>query len=70
MPGLYQGFDRAMCRHCGALDKHKLGTCSVCGLNVCENCGNVQLVHGEKRVTHDACLSRDEDGFTMIKFVK
>jgi hypothetical protein len=59
-----------MCRHCGAFDVQRLGQCVVCGLAVCEKCGNVQHTHGERRVIHDACLSDDEDGFTMIRFVK
>ena len=59
-----------MCRHCGAIDAPRLGTCSVCELSVCEKCGNVQFVHGERRVTHDVCLSKNEEGFTMIKFVR
>jgi hypothetical protein len=63
------GLDR-MCRHCGAIDSRRLGVCSVCDLAVCERCGNVQFVHGERRVTHDACLSQQDEGFTMIKFVR
>jgi hypothetical protein len=59
-----------MCRHCGAFDVRKLGQCVVCGLAVCEKCGNVQHTQGEHRVIHDACLSQDENAFTMIKFVK
>jgi hypothetical protein len=59
-----------LCRHCGALDTRKLGKCVVCDLAVCEKCGNVQHTHGERRVIHDSCLSKDESGFTMIKFVK
>jgi hypothetical protein len=60
-----------LCRHCGAVDAPKLGACVVCELAVCERCGNVQHTHGERRVIHDECLSKDgESGFTMIKFVR
>lgn len=59
-----------MCRHCGATDAERIGHCSVCGLSVCEKCGNVQHARGEKRVTHNTCLKHDDDGFSMIKFVK
>ena len=61
---------KRMCRHCASLDAAKLGTCVVCGLSVCEKCGNVQHTRGERRVIHDSCLRDDEDGFQMIKFVK
>jgi hypothetical protein len=57
------------CHHCGALDAPKLGRCVVCYLPVCDKCGNVQHVHGERRVIHDACLADDEKSFSMIKFV-
>jgi hypothetical protein len=59
-----------LCRHCGALDARKLGQCVVCDMAVCERCGNVQHTHGERRVIHDECLSKDENAFTMIRFVK
>ncbi len=59
-----------LCRHCGALDSRRLGQCVVCDMAVCEKCGNVQHTHGERRVIHDACLSKDEGAFTMIKFVR
>jgi hypothetical protein len=59
-----------MCKHCGAVGSPILGRCSVCGFDVCVRCGNIQHVRGEKRVTHDTCLKHDEDGFSMIKFVK
>jgi len=59
-----------MCRHCGAIDRPKLGQCSVCDMAVCDKCGNVQHSHGERRVIHDACLKNADDGFSMIKFVK
>jgi len=59
-----------MCRHCGAIDARKLGQCTVCDMAVCERCGNVQHTCGERKIIHDDCLSRDENAFTMIKFVK
>ncbi|HEX9094272.1 MAG TPA: hypothetical protein VF902_09850 [Coriobacteriia bacterium] len=59
-----------MCRHCGAVDTRRIGYCSVCGMAVCEKCGNLQHVRGEKRATHNACLKEDDSGFSMIKFVK
>jgi len=58
-----------MCRHCGAVDRPKLGQCVVCGMSVCDKCGNVQHTRGERRVIHDSCLREDEGGFSMIKFV-
>ena len=58
------------CRHCGAADAHKLGQCAVCGLAVCERCGNVQHGRGERKVIHDDCLAEDGAGFTMIRLVK
>lgn len=48
----------------------RLGHCKVCGLAVCERCGNVQHVHGEREVTHNECLHKSGDSFSMIKFVK
>ena len=59
-----------ICTHCGAVDPHKLGHCTVCYLSVCDRCGNIQHIHGEQRVVHNACLSDGDHGFTMIKFVK
>lgn len=61
-----------MCRHCGAENPHRLGLCHVCGLSVCDKCGDIQHVKGEKRVIHHRCLHEDDEGggFTMIKFVK
>ena len=59
-----------LCRHCGAVDSPRLGACVVCGLSVCERCGNVQHGHGQRKVIHDSCLSEDGAGFTMIRFVK
>lgn len=66
-----EGIDlKRLCRHCGAVDTKRLGLCSVCSMAVCESCGNTQHSHGETRVTHNRCLSEDEGGFTMIKFVR
>jgi len=48
----------------------RLGHCSVCGLAVCEKCGNIQHVKGEKQVIHNECLHRSGDSFSMIKFIK
>ncbi len=59
-----------ICPHCGALETRRLGECSVCRKLACERCGNVQIVGGERKVTHHECLKKDEGGFTMIKFVK
>jgi len=59
-----------MCRHCGAMDSRKLGVCSVCGLAVCEKCGDIQHSMGEKRILHHTCLKEDDSGFSMIKFVR
>jgi hypothetical protein len=59
-----------LCRHCGAVDSRRIGQCVVCGLAVCERCGNVQHTHGERRIIHDSCLHKDDSGFTMIKFVR
>jgi NMD protein affecting ribosome stability and mRNA decay len=69
VPDFHPGIEK-MCRHCGAMDAARLGLCSVCSLSVCEKCGNVQHVRGEKRVTHNSCLKDDEGGFSMIKFVR
>jgi hypothetical protein len=69
VPEGHRELDR-MCRHCGAPDARKLGFCSVCELAVCDHCGNVQYVRGERRIVHNACLRNDENSFSMIKFVK
>ncbi len=61
---------KRLCRHCGAVDTRRLGECNVCGLTVCDQCGNTQHSHGERRVTHNACLKEDESGFSMIRFVR
>ena len=57
------------CPHCGATDAHRLGHCKVCGLSVCEKCGNIQHSHGEQEVVHNECLSDSGDSFSMIKFI-
>jgi translation initiation factor 2 beta subunit (eIF-2beta)/eIF-5 len=59
-----------ICTHCGAVDSHKLGQCTVCYMSVCERCGNIQHIHGERRPIHNSCLAEGDHGFTMIKFVK
>lgn len=58
------------CSHCGALGMRHIGRCDVCGLAVCEKCGNMQHTRGGRRAMHNACLATDETSFTMIKFVK
>jgi hypothetical protein len=47
-----------------------MGVCTECGSPVCARCGNIQLVRGERRCMHDACLKKADGGFSMIKFVK
>jgi hypothetical protein len=47
-----------------------LGQCDVCGLAVCERCGNVQHTRAGRRAIHTGCLAGDDHGFTMIKIVK
>jgi len=37
---------------------------------VCEECGNVQISHGARHVTHKSCLKKTDGGFKMIKFVE
>jgi hypothetical protein len=59
-----------MCPYCGANDSRRLGDCPVCHHAVCDKCGNIQLSHGERRATHNACLKKADGGFKMIKFVK
>ena len=58
------------CPHCGAENKERLGECHVCQCSVCEHCGNVQYIKGERHVVHDECLDGAGDRFSMIKFVK
>jgi hypothetical protein len=58
------------CPHCGAFGTPRLGSCSVCHLSVCEKCGNIQHIKGERTIIHNECLRDSGDSFTMIKFVK
>jgi len=58
-----------MCPHCGATEVRRLGGCSVCDKTVCEHCGNVHIVQGERKATHAECLHRDMESFSMIRFV-
>lgn len=58
-----------VCPHCGAKDVRRLGFCNVCDKTVCERCGNVNYVGGERRVIHLECQRKDADSFSMIKFV-
>ncbi len=65
-----EGSSRNFCPHCGTPFARRLGACTVCGLSVCERCGDFQHIKGEKKLVHNECL-RDIDGhFSMIKFVK
>jgi hypothetical protein len=59
-----------MCHHCGASNVVRFGECHVCAGTVCERCGNVQYIKGERKVVHDDCLEQTSDSFSMIKFVK
>lgn len=65
----FGSFER-MCPHCGSTDSRRLGECSVCHHIVCEQCGNVQLSSGERKITHHECLKKADDHFHMIKFVR
>lgn len=58
------------CPHCGSVGAARIGPCTVCGLAVCERCGNTQHIKGERTAVHDACLSKTGDSFSMIKFIK
>lgn len=58
------------CAHCGAIGAARLGPCDVCGMAVCERCGNVQHTGGERKIVHNSCLDKSGDSFSMIKFVK
>jgi hypothetical protein len=58
------------CPYCGSDSGRHLGLCSVCSRSVCERCGNIQFVSGERKVTHKECLHRDDGAFKMIKFVR
>jgi hypothetical protein len=58
------------CTFCGAEKSPRLGFCVVCDRAVCHQCGNVQYTGGERKVVHQECLHKHEDGFSMIKFVR
>lgn len=58
------------CPHCGSFGSPRLGACHICGLSVCEKCGNIQHIKGERRIIHNECLRDSGDSFTMIKFIK
>lgn len=64
------GASKKFCPHCGAFGAPRIGACHVCGLSVCESCGNIQYIKGERQVIHDACLRNSGESFSMIKFVK
>jgi hypothetical protein len=59
-----------MCPHCGSADTRRLGECSVCHKVACDQCGNVQISGGVRRITHRECLRKADDHFKMIKFVR
>jgi len=58
-----------ICPHCGCMSARRLGVCSVCGMEVCERCGSLQLSAGERKALHRECLKKADDHFSMIKFV-
>lgn len=58
-----------MCPHCGSTETRRIGECTVCHRPACEQCANVQIAGGERRVTHRECLKHAEGHFKMIKFV-
>jgi hypothetical protein len=60
-----------ICSHCGAFDQRHIGHCDVCGLAVCERCGNMQHTRTGRRARHNGCLDADQGaGFTMIRIIK
>ena len=59
----------SFCPHCGATKSPRMGRCKVCGLSVCENCGNIQHSRGEREVVHDECLKGSNDSFSMINIL-
>jgi hypothetical protein len=59
-----------MCRFCASFGTLRIGECAVCGQSVCDKCGDVHHVRGEKRVIHHDCLAHEDSPFKMIKFVK
>jgi hypothetical protein len=48
---------QSKCSHCGAREKKILGRCKFCFEEVCEGCGNIQVVQGINVVVHNKCLS-------------
>jgi hypothetical protein len=63
------------CRHCGADDRRPLGTCHVCGQDVCDSCGNRQDSAQRGRLAiHTDCLQKypraASSAFKFIRFVK
>jgi transposase-like protein len=59
-----------VCPHCGSTDTRRLGSCSVCCRPVCEHCGSVQFIGGERKPIHRECLKKADGQFKMIKFVQ
>jgi ribosomal protein L40E len=64
------GEDVTICLFCGAENIRVLGSCRVCGLKVCDKCGNFQHSMGQRFAAHDSCIRRDDSTFSMIRFVK
>ncbi|MBI5230830.1 MAG: hypothetical protein HY876_01570 [Coriobacteriales bacterium] len=66
------GAIRRVCPHCGSDDAVRLGVCTVCERIVCDRCGNIQHTAHGRRVCHDACLHKDQEGggFKMIRLIK
>jgi hypothetical protein len=61
---------KVVCLFCGAENTRLLGNCKICGLRVCDRCGNFQHSMGQRFPAHDACIKRDDSTFSMIRFVK
>jgi predicted ATP-dependent serine protease len=59
-----------ICTYCGAEHPRFIGHCKVCGVRVCDRCGNFQHSMGQRFAAHDGCIRRDDTQFSMIKFVK
>ncbi len=66
----YHDISGGVCLYCGAEGGHRLGLCKLCGLRVCDKCGNWQHSLGERFPAHDHCIKRNDSAFSMIKFVK
>lgn len=58
------------CPNCGTFGSTRLGSCNVCRLSVCDKCGNIQHIKGERQIIHNECLRDSGDSFSMIKFIK